>query len=326
MRGACVPWAPINAASFLVRHACRQAHKDHGWNIFFAYSDPTSGEIGTIYQAANWHYIGQGLGRRRGKVHLDWMAPDGTLITSHNRNLRKKKEMFALGYRPVPAIPKRKYAWFEGTATEKQRLRTQCRYTLLPYPKRSCPAGATSPQIRIAPCASAVEASRRHSHDSPANCHRAMPLAVEGDVVAFLRSNHQDHRTTTSSGRDSRPPLIWRYVRHAAHGSLPCSIWYRRRMNQEKNQRMDRSTEQQDSPLGEAFAKSYLDGKFVVAALRGDDFGGDFDVPTVKGFLTVDTARCYWDELRRQFPDAEVRIIQGIYNAQDWVRANLGWL
>jgi hypothetical protein len=89
---------------------------------------------------------------------------------------------------------------------------------------------------------------------------------------------------------------------------------------------MDRSTEQQDSPVSEAFAKSCLDGKFVVAALRGDGFGGDFDVPTVKGFLTVDSARSYWDELRRQFPDAEVRIIQGIYNAQDWVRANLGWL
>jgi len=136
MRGACVPWAPKNAASFLISHATRQAHKDHGWNIFFAYSDPTVAEIGTVYQAANWHYIGQGLGRRRGNVHLDWMASDGTIISSRNRNLRRKRDMFSRGYRPVAAIPKRKYVWFEGSPTDRRHLRAQCRFPFLTYPKR----------------------------------------------------------------------------------------------------------------------------------------------------------------------------------------------
>ena len=35
-RGACVPWAPKNAGSFLIRYACRLAHKERGWSVFFA--------------------------------------------------------------------------------------------------------------------------------------------------------------------------------------------------------------------------------------------------------------------------------------------------
>jgi hypothetical protein len=62
---------------------------------------------------------------------------------------------------------------------------------------------------------------------------------------------------------------------------------------------MDPLIKQQGKSVNEGSPRSYLDGKFVVAA---------------------------WDELRRQLPDAEVRIIQGIYSAQDWARNHLGWL
>jgi hypothetical protein len=134
MRGACVPWAPRNAASFLIRNACRQAHKDFGWKIFFAYSDPDAGEIGTVYQAANWFYLGQGVGRRAGQVHLNWIAPDGTITSSnavHKLN-KSKRDMFAAGYKPIAAMSKRKYVWFEDRS-----LRSLCRYPFLTYPKRA---------------------------------------------------------------------------------------------------------------------------------------------------------------------------------------------
>ena len=45
-RGACVPHAPKNAASFLVRWACKQACREFGWYIFYAYSDSDAGEVG----------------------------------------------------------------------------------------------------------------------------------------------------------------------------------------------------------------------------------------------------------------------------------------
>lgn len=67
-RGACVPHAPKDAGSFLVRHACRLAHKDFGYEIFFAYSDPEAGEIGTIYQAVGWKCLGQARGEIRRRI------------------------------------------------------------------------------------------------------------------------------------------------------------------------------------------------------------------------------------------------------------------
>ena len=62
-RGACVHWAHPHAASFLISRACKLAQRDYGWKIFYAYSDPMAGEIGTVYQAANWLYLGEGVGR-----------------------------------------------------------------------------------------------------------------------------------------------------------------------------------------------------------------------------------------------------------------------
>jgi hypothetical protein len=148
-RGACVPHAPKNAASFLIRHACRFAKKDFDWEIFFAYSDSAAGEIGTVYQAVGWHYIGTGLGRPKNSFHTDYTSPDGkTVLTSYAINHNRLKLMKKYGC--PESIPfrqwltrngwtqtrhysnaKGKYVWFEGN--HKQR----CRYPILPYPKRA---------------------------------------------------------------------------------------------------------------------------------------------------------------------------------------------
>lgn len=67
-RGACVPHAPKNAASFLIRHACHLVYRETGISRFFAYGDPMAGEYGGVYQAANWLYLGQGLnGGKKGR-------------------------------------------------------------------------------------------------------------------------------------------------------------------------------------------------------------------------------------------------------------------
>ncbi len=132
-RGACVHYAPKNAASFLIRHACRQAYQDHGWKVFFAYSDAQAGEVGTVYQAANWFYIGSGMGRSRGNAHTGWLTPNGTVVSSRNRALTKK-QCLALGYTPILEKPKGRYVWFEGE--EREELRAKCLYEFKPYPKR----------------------------------------------------------------------------------------------------------------------------------------------------------------------------------------------
>jgi hypothetical protein len=154
MRGACVPHAPKDAASFFTRHACRQAYKDFGWEIIFAYSDTVdAGEMGTIYQACNWWYVGEDLGRPAGSFHVDYQSPDGSqIVTSYklNHQGREKKFMRSLGWTPedgqmrpwlvahgwtpIKRFGKKKWVWFEGP--RKEELTTLCRYKPLPYPKR----------------------------------------------------------------------------------------------------------------------------------------------------------------------------------------------
>lgn len=141
-RGACVHFAPPNAASFLISHALKLAAKDRGWRIFYAYADPEAGEIGTVYQATNWLYIGQGVGRTPGRLREDWRLPDGTELSS--RSLRHKKmkraDALALGWKPVYKHPKHKYVKFEGSKTERAALARALRYPPRPYPKRDLPA------------------------------------------------------------------------------------------------------------------------------------------------------------------------------------------
>jgi hypothetical protein len=137
-RGSCVPWAPKNAASFLIRYACRQAHKDLGWRIFFAYSDHEAGEIGTVYQACGWYFLGDSF--RKGKYHTDYISADGKrTMSSYAKNHKgiSRARLIADGWKPVIRWGKKKYVWFEGTLTERTTLKSLCRYPFHPYPKRT---------------------------------------------------------------------------------------------------------------------------------------------------------------------------------------------
>jgi uncharacterized C2H2 Zn-finger protein len=157
MRGCCVYFAPKNAPSFLTREAMRQASAAHGWNIFVAYADEDAGELGQIYHAVGWKYIGQGSGRPKGNVHLNWRKPDGTEVSSqtvHKKNLTKR-EMFARGWEVIPVRPKKRFVWFEGTPAQRLELESKCRYPFLDYPTRDgsergkCPiCGAVFPSNR----------------------------------------------------------------------------------------------------------------------------------------------------------------------------------
>lgn len=76
-RGACVHYAPPNAASFLINHACKLIYRITGVARFFAYGDPMAGEYGAVYQAANWLYLGQGLDGNKGRKHRAFFLAPG---------------------------------------------------------------------------------------------------------------------------------------------------------------------------------------------------------------------------------------------------------
>jgi hypothetical protein len=61
-RGACVSWSPKNLASSLIMYAIKWMVQNTDYRMFSAYSDPEAKELGTIYQACNFYYIGQKSG------------------------------------------------------------------------------------------------------------------------------------------------------------------------------------------------------------------------------------------------------------------------
>jgi hypothetical protein len=139
-RGACVHYSPANAASFLISRATKLAAAGHGWRIFYAYADPEAGETGTVYQACNWLYIGQGTGRGiRNLVRRDWMIPEegNRVISSRTLTGRglTERRAYRRGWVPVHRLPKHKYVHFEGSRTERKQLMAALRYPVLPYPK-----------------------------------------------------------------------------------------------------------------------------------------------------------------------------------------------
>ena len=140
-RGACVHWAHPHAGSFLISRACRLMHRNYGWRIFYAYSDPMAGEIGTIYQACNWLFIG--VAHRGGASPGRWRFKHlPTNIWYSTKQLRSRKT-YIPGLRTDPDwlaefVPdnKGRYVRFEGTHPQRKEAQASLRYRVLPYPKR----------------------------------------------------------------------------------------------------------------------------------------------------------------------------------------------
>jgi len=61
-RGACISWSPKNLGSSFLMWCIKWMVNNTQYRLFTAYSDPTAKELGTIYQAANFYYMGQKSG------------------------------------------------------------------------------------------------------------------------------------------------------------------------------------------------------------------------------------------------------------------------
>lgn len=170
-RGACSSWAPKNLNSKLVMFAINWCAKNTNKKIFYAYSDHDAGEIGTIYQACNFIYLGATFGRhesyklKNGKIVSSRYFYKGSTICKYAKELgiEIKKEYYkANGYLDIkalpkedmekikqkaiedrgnstmiPARPKGKYAIVLGKdSRETKKLRSQVNIPSYPYPKR----------------------------------------------------------------------------------------------------------------------------------------------------------------------------------------------
>lgn len=64
-RGACISWSPKNLASSLISFSMKWMVKNTRFRLFIAYSDVEAKELGTIYQACNFIYIGRSSGAHK---------------------------------------------------------------------------------------------------------------------------------------------------------------------------------------------------------------------------------------------------------------------
>tara|TARA_R110000824_G_scaffold175994_1_gene354793 strand:- start:6 stop:869 length:864 start_codon:yes stop_codon:yes gene_type:complete len=139
-RGACVHWAHPHSASKLISGSL-QHMKQKGYKYSIAFSDPMAGEIGTVYQATNWHYLGFGK-----TIHYDIYYRGGQLYMN-DRDFYKKYKFCGknktenwLNDKPDLYLkkrePKGRYVKLLGNKKENKEMMKHLKDKIVPYPKR----------------------------------------------------------------------------------------------------------------------------------------------------------------------------------------------
>ena len=139
-RGACVHWAPAGSNSRLVAWTCRLLAKEKMGKLIWATSDTDAGEIGTIYQACGWVYVGK---TSRGK-EAEIVSPIGKAFNNRmisswadDRNVtysQMRKRLLLGGWTFQSSNPKGRYVYILDR-TDK-RLIDKVEAMRQPYPKR----------------------------------------------------------------------------------------------------------------------------------------------------------------------------------------------
>lgn len=138
-RGAAANWAVKNANSYAIAQTLKAVERDTDYRIILAYSDRRAGEVGTIYQALNFWFIGWGA---EGTDHVPLGLVNPEDMRFHTRGLPKelksKASLLKAGYEvlDVPRANKGRYVTFLGSKKEKKELMAALRFKVLPYPKR----------------------------------------------------------------------------------------------------------------------------------------------------------------------------------------------
>lgn len=172
-RGACSSWAPKNLNSKLVMFSVRWMVQNTNKRVFMAYSDFEAGEVGTIYQACNFDYVGNWYGAKV-KYNYNGKEINGRYFTKTHMMKKWAKELNIEwqsewlkpnGYQDLNKIPKDILLALKAKATEEkskctiQQVQPKGKYLLilgqnkketyelkkefahsykpLPYPKRS---------------------------------------------------------------------------------------------------------------------------------------------------------------------------------------------
>jgi hypothetical protein len=170
-RGACISWSPKNLASSLILFSIRWMVKNTRFRLFVAYADTEAKELGTIYQACSFYYLGKKSGsgyqfkietgrwvsdryfrsrsvykriaKQQGIEWKDeWQSGDVVYFDKMPENIANTIKIASKNYQKScekrKIEPKHKYAFVLGidkTETRKLRKIFMGRNKILPYPK-----------------------------------------------------------------------------------------------------------------------------------------------------------------------------------------------
>jgi len=173
-RGACVSWSPKNLASSLIMFGIKWMVKNTDYRLFVAYSDAEAKELGTIYQACNFYYLGKRSGaknqyqtetgrwvsdryfrarsvyKKLAKAHgIEWQPEwqDGDSVYFHNMpisiavTIRKLSKEYMHSCKTREMKPKHKYAYVQGVNNKETKALRKLfneRNKTYPYPEERC--------------------------------------------------------------------------------------------------------------------------------------------------------------------------------------------
>jgi hypothetical protein len=172
-RGATASWTPKNLGSRLIMYSCRWMVSNTDKRLFVAYGDPMANELGIIYQACGFDYLGADFGNnylyRHPGIKRDFSSQTLKRTSMfkqwcRNQNVSLQDEWFnENGFKNVKRIPleikqkwhdwnkqiliesekikinkKHKYALLMGkNKSERKKFFQMKQYLTLPYPKKA---------------------------------------------------------------------------------------------------------------------------------------------------------------------------------------------
>jgi hypothetical protein len=143
-RGVCLHWTPKNSNSHLIAESIKMLPEKY--KIVTATTDHLAGEIGTIYQACNFYYVGSMRDQNK-NVNSRAGDRDAWIINGKMYGSRAIRQMYGdtkketldnLGveYRKVKQNSKHRYFFFRGNKKEKKYYKSKIQHLIKPYPKR----------------------------------------------------------------------------------------------------------------------------------------------------------------------------------------------
>ena len=132
LRGASTHWAHPHAASKLIRRSMLLLPER--FKVVTATVDANAGEIGSVYQAAGFDYVGVMRAGGRALVRVN-----GRFISERQAGrlagTRGARALAQLGFDVIPTRRKARYFAFRGR--ERRHLRRAIEHLIQPYPKRA---------------------------------------------------------------------------------------------------------------------------------------------------------------------------------------------